>query len=243
VPIPLLRPGEPFPPGTRANREGLVAVTGVLSADRLVEAYSRGIFPWFERHRHFFWFCPHPRMVLFPDALRVSRSLRRTLARGTFEVRTDTSFREVVRHCASVPRADGSSWISPAFRRAYGDLHDRGLAHSVESWREGRLVGGLYGVSLGGAFMGESMFSLEPDASKVAFAVLVGRLREWGFHFVDCQVHTPHLERLGAVQVPRSRFLAMLRGALREPAAPGPWRMEGPSPIVSARGSEEGTPE
>ena len=217
-----------------------MAVTTELTAERLTEAYTRGIFPWFERHGHYFWFCPHPRMILLPGSLRVSRSLRKSLSRRGFEVRMDTAFREVTRRCASVPRADGSTWISAAFRHAYADLHDRGLAHSVETWREGELVGGLYGVSLGAAFMGESMFALETDASKVAFATLVERLSDWGFHFVDCQVHTAHLERLGAVEIPRARFLAMLREALRETAESGPWRIAGPSPIVSRRRSENG---
>ena len=232
VPPPFLRPGDPFPPPTAADRNGLVAVTGEMTPDRLVEAYSAGIFPWFERERLFFWFCPHPRMVLLTDELRVSRSLRKTVARGAFEIRMDTAFREVVRECAAAPRDDEGTWISPAFVDAYGTLHDRGLAHSAEAWRGGILVGGLYGVSLGAAFMGESMFARESDASKVALVALVGQLRAWRFHFVDCQVHTEHLERFGASEWPRKRFLVLLEKAVAVPAAPGPWRLGGPSPIV-----------
>lgn len=215
-----------------------MAVTTELTVDRLVEGYARGLFPWFERRGRFYWFSPVLRMLLLPDELKVSRSFRRTLARAPVEVRMDTAFREVMRACATVPRPERSTWISPAFLRAYGELHDRGLAHSVETWRDGRLVGGLYGVSIGAAFMGESMFSLESDASKIAFAHLVAQLRTWGFRFVDCQVHTPHLESLGASEWLRDAFLDLLRAAIREPAEPGPWRMGGPSPIVSRKAAK-----
>lgn len=232
MPPRFLRPGDPFPPPTAADRNGLVAVTGEMTPDRLIEAYSAGIFPWFERERLIFWFSPHPRMVLRPEELRVSRSLRKTLARGTFEIRADTAFRQVVHGCAAAPRDDEGTWISPAFVDAYGALHDRGLAHSVEAWREGDLAGGLYGVSLGAAFMGESMFAREPDASKAALVALVGQLRAWGFHFVDCQVYTPHLERFGAKECARRTFLHLLRDALAVRARPGAWRLGGPSPIV-----------
>jgi leucyl/phenylalanyl-tRNA--protein transferase len=232
VPPRFLRPGDPFPPPTSADGNGLVAVTEEMTADRLVDAYSAGIFPWFEREHLFFWYSPHPRMILLPEDLRVSKSLRKTLARGTFEIRVDTAFRAVVRGCATAPRDDEGTWISPDFVHAYGALHDRGLAHSVEAWREGSLAGGLYGVSLGAAFMGESMFAREGDASKAAFVALVGQLRAWGFHFVDCQVHTPHLERFGAKECARRSFLLRLRKALAVRAEAGPWRLGGPSPIV-----------
>lgn len=232
MPPRFLRSGDPFPPPTAADRNGLVAVTAEMTPDRLVEAYAAGIFPWFERERLFFWFSPHPRMVLLPDELRVSRSLRKTLARGVFEIRMDTAFREVVRGCATAPRDEEGTWISPAFVDAYGALHDRGLAHSVEAWRDGILAGGLYGVSLGAAFMGESMFAREPDASKAAFVALVEQLRTWNFHFVDCQVHTEHLERFGAKERARRSFLHRLREALAVRARPGAWRLGGPSPIV-----------
>lgn len=244
MPVPILDPGEPFPPPSSANPRGLVAITTELTVERLVEGYTLGLFPWFERRGRFYWFSPVLRMVLLPNDLRVSRSLRKTLSHAPVEVRMDTAFREVMRACATVPRPERSTWISPAFLRAYGDLHDRGLAHSVETWREGTLVGGLYGVSIGAAFMGESMFSRESDASKIAFATLVAQIREWGFHFVDCQVYTPHLESLGASEWFRDPFLGLLRAAVREPAEPGPWRIGGPSPIVSRRGtSGEGATE
>lgn len=235
--VPLLGPSGRLPPAASADEDGLVAATTDLSAERLLEAYSQGIFPWFEHKRLFYWFSPDPRMVLYPDRLRVPRRLRRTIARGTFEIRLDTRFHEVTRACASVPRAEGGTWITPAFRRAYGALHEKGLAHSVEAWLDGTLVGGLYGVALGAAFMGESMFTHVSDASKVAFVALVGQLRAWGFFLVDCQVYTPHLERFGAEELPRGSFLDQVQTAVSRRAESGPWRIGGSSPIVSQRES------
>lgn len=233
-----------FPPPERADPSGLLAVGGDLGPERLLLAYSRGIFPWYEEGLPILWHSPDPRMVLLAPELHVSRSLRRTLARGRFEVRLDTAFDEVVAACAEAPRAgqDGT-WITGDMRAAYGELHRLGFAHSAESWLEGRLVGGLYGVSLGAAFFGESMFAREPDASKVAFVTLVRQIAAWGIPLVDCQVHTTHLASLGAYEVSRPRFLAALRRALRRPTRPGPWRLDSPPPAAApVSGPRRGAP-
>ena len=216
-----------FPPPEDAEPSGLLAVGGDLRPERLLLAYSLGIFPWPLVERPLLWFSPDPRMVLAPGALRVSRSLARTLRRGRFEVRLDTSFAEVVRECAAVPRrGEVGTWITPELAAAYRRLHELGFAHSAEAWEDGRLVGGLYGVSLGGAFFGESMFAHRPDASKVAFVALVRQLAAWGFDLIDCQVYTDHLARFGAAEWPRERFLAALAASLERPSRCGPWRLD-----------------
>jgi len=205
----------------------MVAVTSELTPDRIVEAYAQGVFPWFERRGLVAWFSPDPRMVLRPEELHVGRTLRKTLARGTFQIRLDTAFREVIVACARTPRRhEHGTWIGPRFIDAYVELHRQGLAHSAEAWSSGRLVGGLYGVSLGAVFFGESMFSKAPDASKVAFATLVSQLAAWGFSVIDCQIYSRHLASLGATEWPRERFLAALVPAVRRPGRTGPWRLE-----------------
>lgn len=217
-----------FPEPERATREGLLAIGGDLSPERLLAAYTRGIFPWYEDGGPILWWCPDPRFVLLPEALHVSRSLRRSVRSRRFEVRLDTAFREVVRGCAESPRRQGrGTWITREMEDAYARLHRLGVAHSAESWRDGRLVGGLYGVAIGGVFSGESMFAREPDASKVAFVTLVGQLRAWGFGMIDCQMPTEHLHRFGARRMPRARFLEMLARLVTVPTRPGPWRLEG----------------
>jgi leucyl/phenylalanyl-tRNA--protein transferase len=212
---------------SEADEQGLIAVGGDLSPERLLEAYRRGIFPWPDRERGPLpWFCPDPRFVLYPSELRVSRSLRQRARSGRYEVRLDTAFADVVAACAAAPRpGQRGTWITRAMAAAYADLHALGWAHSAESWRGGRLVGGVYGVALGGAFFGESMFHRETDASKVALVALVGQLRRWGFRLVDCQMPTDHLARFGARAVPRARFLAELEDALALPDRPGSWRL------------------
>ncbi|HSJ95526.1 MAG TPA: leucyl/phenylalanyl-tRNA--protein transferase, partial [Myxococcota bacterium] len=205
-----------FPPPEEAEPSGLLAVGGDLRPERLLLAYSLGIFPWPLVERPLLWFSPDPRMVLVPAALRVSRSLAKTLRRGRYEVRLDTRFDEVVRRCADVPRrGEVGTWITPELAAAYRRLHELGFAHSAEAWEDGRLVGGLYGVSLGGAFFGESMFAHRTDASKAAFVTLVRQLAAWGFDLVDCQVHTEHLARFGAVEWPRAHFLTTLAASLQ----------------------------
>lgn len=223
MPVWRLREAIAFPDPRDAEPDGLLAVGGDLSPERLLAAYALGIFPWYEEDP-ILWFSPDPRLVLVPSELRVGRSLAKVLRQGRFEIRFDTAFDEVVAGCASAPRrGQRGTWITPAMREAYGRLHRLGFAHSVEAWRGGALAGGLYGVSLGGAFFGESMFAHESDASKVAFVELVRRVAAWEFRFVDCQVETPHLRRFGALPWTRERFLAELRLALRAPTRRGSW--------------------
>jgi leucyl/phenylalanyl-tRNA---protein transferase len=224
--IPWLRGAEPFPPVTRALRSpnGLLCAGGDLSPERLVEAYRHGIFPWFSEGEPILWWSPDPRMVLFPDELKVSRSLRKTLARDVYETRFDTAFREVMEACAAPREGQAGTWIVPEMVEAYVALHERGLAHSVESWRDGELVGGLYGVALGRAFFGESMFSRATDASKVALVRLVERLRIQGCDLIDCQQNTAHLASLGAREIPRKAFAQHLRDSIQYPPSGARWR-------------------
>lgn len=213
-----------FPPLERALREpdGLLAAGGDLSPERLLAAYRHGCFPWFSAGQPILWWSPDPRMVLFPEELHVSRSLRKTLRRSDFTITFDQDFAAVIGACAA-PRsyADGT-WITPAMQAAYLELHRRGLAHSVEVWQHGQLVGGLYGLALGRLFFGESMFSRVSDASKVAFVSLVEQLRACGFVLIDCQMHTQHLASLGARPIPRHEFAAYL-ARYRELDGPTPW--------------------
>ena len=227
--MPVYRLGDAlaFPPPDEAEPSGLVAVGGDLSPERLLLAYSLGIFPWPLVEKPLLWFSPDPRMVLRPREVSVSRSLRKTLRRGDFEVRLDTAFRQVVRRCAEIPRrGEAGTWITADMAEAYMQLHDLGFAHSAEAWQAGVLVGGLYGVSLGRSFFGESMFADRPDASKVAFVVLVQQLDVWGFDLVDCQVHTEHLARFGAEEWSRRRFLTALRRSLDAPTRRGAWKLD-----------------
>ena len=227
----VLRPDSPdlrFPPVELASPEGLLAVGGDLRAERLLEAYRHGIFPWYNPGQPILWWSPDPRAVLFPEKLHVSRSLRKTLRRKKFDVTLDTAFREVIRKCAQPRpgRAGGGTWITPEMIEAYEVLHARGYAHSVEARREGRLVGGLYGVALGNAFFGESMFSNETDASKVAFVHLVKQLERWHYALIDCQISSAHLFSLGAEEIRRRDFMARLEQALEHAGRPGHWRFD-----------------
>jgi leucyl/phenylalanyl-tRNA--protein transferase len=224
--IPWLDPGDPFPPVDRAMREpnGLLAAGGDLSPRRLLEAYVNGIFPWFGDDDPLLWWSPDPRMVLFLDELHVSRSLRRVMRAGRFDVRFDTAFRQVMLACGA-PRADqDGTWITAEMVRAYTRLAELGYAHSIETWAGDELVGGLYGVAIGRMFYGESMFTRRSDASKVAFAAMVRQLSRWGFRLVDCQMPTGHLASLGAREIPRAEFLRHVQALVREPAIPAPWR-------------------
>ena len=213
----------PFPEPAEADPRGLLAWGGDLSVERLLSAYATGIFPWFDEPP-VLWFSPDPRMVLRPADLHVGRSLRRRIAGEAYEVRFDTDFEAVIRSCAEVSRPDQEgTWIGPEMIEAYCALHEFGVAHSAEAYCDGELVGGCYGVSLGRAFFGESMFARRSDASKVAFAALVRRLEAWHFDFVDCQLHTDHLARFGAVEWPRPEFLRALARSLDAPTQLGPW--------------------
>ena len=216
-----------FPPPEGASREGVVAIGGDFRAERLLLAYAQGIFPWPTLGMPLLWFSPDPRFVIEPSRAHVSRSLRKRMRRGDYEIRCDTQFGAVVRACGAVPRpGQDGTWITDELVRGYEELHALGYAHSIECWMDGALVGGLYGVSLGRVFFGESMFAVAPDASKMAFAALLGNLVHWGFELVDCQVHTEHLERFGAEEWPRKRFLQRLRRAVGEPTRRGTWSLE-----------------
>lgn len=216
-----------FPPPDYADPSGLLAVGGDLSNERLLEAYRLGIFPWYSDDQPILWWSPDPRLVLDLRDFKISRSLRKTLKKGVFQVTFDHAFEEVIRACAVVPReAQNGTWITDEMREAYVKLHGLGYAHSVESWFGGKLAGGLYGVSLGKCFFGESMFHLKTDASKVALATLVAKLKSWDFHFIDSQMTTEHMVRLGAKELPRRIFLKRLQSALRHPTRRGRWHID-----------------
>jgi len=227
----ILRPGAQaplFPPVESATPEGLLAIGGDLSSERLLAAYRQGIFPWYNPGQPILWWSPDPRAVLYPEKLKIARSLRQTLKRGQLRVTFDSCFRAVMLACAA-PRAqypDGGTWISDDMVEAYTRLHAMGHAHSIETWHESRLVGGLYGVALGGVFFGESMFARATDASKVALVALVSKLREWGFVLIDCQFPTAHLASLGAESIPRRAFLDELERALQRSGQAGRWPIE-----------------
>ena len=217
-----------FPDPALAEPDGLVAVGGDLSPERLLAAYAHGIFPWYSEGEPILWWSPDPRWILIPGELHVPASLRRTMRHGTYRLTADQAFDRVVERCARKRRpGQRGTWITRDMRAAYVRLHGLGFAHSVEAWDGETLAGGVYGVSLGGAYFGESMFADAPDASKAAFVALVTTLESWGFGMVDCQVHTEHLERFGARGIPRPEFLERLRGELRKPTRQGRWALEG----------------
>jgi leucyl/phenylalanyl-tRNA--protein transferase len=223
--IPWLDRGDPFPPVEQALDEpnGLLAAGGDLSTERLLAAYARGIFPWFGEEDPVLWWSPDPRMVLFPSELHVSRSLRRAIKGLRFRVTFDHAFRDVMAGCAE-PRADQEgTWITAEMMTAYERLSMLGFAHSVEVWADNTLAGGLYGVALGRMFYGESMFSRHTNASKVALVFLARQLERWSFALLDCQMSTPHLQSMGAREIPRVNFLARLREAIDRPGTGVPW--------------------
>lgn len=234
-PLPVYRLDQrlAFPPVEGAE-DGLLAVGGDLRPERLILAYSSGIFPWYEAGQPILWHSPDPRMVLLASDLRVPRSLRKTLRKNPYRVTLDTAFERVIEACAAARRpGQRTTWITPDMKAAYVDLHRGGLAHSAEAWRGDELVGGLYGVSLGAAFFGESMFARAPDASKAAFVTLVEQLVSWQIDLVDCQVYTEHLARFGAEEWPREQYLRALRAALLRPTRRGPWRLDAPSVVAN----------
>ncbi len=219
-----------FPPVETAltDPNGLLAMGGDLSLERLLDAYRQGIYPWFNPGDPILWWSPDPRMVLEPQAIRVTRSLAKRLRNGGFEVRVDTAFGAVMHACAAPRETGAGTWISPAMVAAYTRLHQAGYAHSVETWHNGVLVGGLYGVALGRVFYGESMFSRMPDASKVALVRLARQLQRWGFGLIDCQMETRHLASLGARTVPRKGFTARVAELVNLPPHSGPWTFDAP---------------
>jgi leucyl/phenylalanyl-tRNA--protein transferase len=214
-----------FPPPEHAESNGLLAVGGDLSPERLLEAYRVGIFPWYSDDQPILWWSPDPRLVLDLEQFRPSRRLLRTLRQEKFAITCDDAFADVIAACARVSRpGQNGTWITPEMEEAYINLHGIGYAHSVETWLDGKLAGGIYGVSLGKAFFGESMFHFASDASKVALAALVANLKQWGFHFLDAQMRTEHMVRFGAQEISRRIFLKRLRAALRYPTKRGKWR-------------------
>lgn len=213
-----------FPDPSLAGEDGLLAAGGSLEIPLLLEAYSKGIFPWYSEGSPILWWSPDPRMVLFPEKFRVSKSLAQSLRNRALEMRIDTRFPEVIDRCARQPRrGQRGTWITPEMADAYIRLHEEGYAHSFEAYRQGRLVGGLYGVSLGRAFYGESMFHLERDASKAALHHLVEFTRSHDFVFIDAQQSTTHMKSLGAVEIPREKFLDLNREALEKESLRGDW--------------------
>jgi len=213
-----------FPSPHLAIDEGLLAVGGDLSVQRLLLAYAKGVFPWYSKGEPILWWSPDPRLVLYPADLNISRRLQRTLRQNRFQVTLDRAFDQVIQGCSSVPRDhQKGTWITEEMITAYIALHQAGFAHSVEAWRDGRLAGGIYGVSMGGSFFGESMFHRVSDASNVALVTLVRYLIKWDFDLLDCQVTTDHLIRMGAREISRNRFLRQLDESLKKPTRRGKW--------------------
>ena len=217
-----LKAKDPFPPVERALKDpnGLLAAGGELSVERLLEAYRHGVFPWYSGREPILWWSPDPRMVLYCEELKVSRSLAKSARNKGYEVRVDTAFTAVLEGCADRPEG---TWLGGSMKKAYERLHRRGYAHSFETWLDGELVGGLYGVAIGRVFFGESMFSRETDASKVALVALVGELRAREFPLIDCQMHTALLASLGAREIPRRAFLRELTALVNYPQPESKW--------------------
>lgn len=220
-----------FPDPELADPNGLIAIGGDLQPSRLLQGYASGIFPWYSEGQPILWHSPDPRFVLFPQELHVPRSLRQAMRKGAFHITLDQDFEGVITRCAAVPRpGQDGTWITDEMLDGYVELHRLGFAHSAEAWNEGELVGGLYGVSLGSIFFGESMFAERNDASKVAFVKLVEQLLRWNFSLIDSQVHTDHLERFGSIEIPRSHYLELLREALSAETRRGPWSFDDNEP-------------
>jgi leucyl/phenylalanyl-tRNA--protein transferase len=221
----LIQDNAPFPPVELALSQpnGLLAVGGDLSPERLLDAYRHGIFPWFNEDDPILWWSPDPRMVLFPNEFKISHSLRKVLRNGDYEVRFDTAFEQVMRACAAPRKGQAGTWILEEMIAAYCKLHQAGYAHSVETWINGELVGGLYGMALGRMFYGESMFSRRSNASKIAIAHLCTQLEHWNFGMIDCQMNTPHLATLGAREISRNEFIQRLQELIHYPDTASPW--------------------
>ncbi len=215
---------EDFPEVKYATDEGLLALGGDLSAQRLMTAYRKGIFPWYQAGQPILWWSPDPRCVLFPAQYKPQRSLKKSIKKQRFVFSFDQTFEEVINNCAA-PRVNSTgTWITEDMKDAYIDLHHLGYAHSIETWKDDQLVGGLYGIALSGLFFGESMFSQTSDASKAALSFLISHLTTWNFQLIDCQITSPHLLNLGAVEIPRTEFLERLDCALAHAGKPGSWK-------------------
>jgi leucyl/phenylalanyl-tRNA--protein transferase len=213
-----------FPHPSLADESGLLAYGGDLNAERLVQSYANGIFPWYSKGEPILWWSPDPRMVLFPEKLKVSKSLKQSLNNKSYEVKFDTNFKAVIEQCSTVPRdGQNGTWITEEMKMAYIHLNKLGIAHSVETYLNTELVGGLYGVSIGSAFFGESMFQTKTDASKVALFYLVKKIKEWDFKIIDAQVETDHMKNMGAENISRDKFLEILKIAIKAPTIKGKW--------------------
>ncbi len=224
MPVYALPQEHIFPPVSHAEEDGLLAVGGDLTPGRLLAAYAQGIFPWYSKKDPILWWSPDPRMVLMPAELQVSKSMKQLLKRRTFEVTYDTVFADVIKGCAKAPRpGQEGTWLGKDMQKAYIQLHQLGHAHSVEVWSEGKLVAGLYGVALGRVFCGESMFTTVSNGSKYGFITAVQGLVRLGFELIDCQVHTEHLESLGAREIPRKAFIKLLGAGMGKPWLTGAW--------------------
>ncbi len=214
----------PFPSVEKASPEGIVAMEGNLSPGMLLSAYKQGIFPWYSAGEPILWWSPNPRMVLFPDNIHISKSMKRNFNKQKFSFSMDNQFSEVINSCGGIPRKhEDGTWITSEMKDAYIYLHELGWGHSVEVWEDNELVGGLYGLSIGSVFFGESMFSKKTDASKAAFIVLAQTLGKLGFSMIDCQLYTPHLESLGAVKIDRKEYLELLNKGLEAETYRGTW--------------------
>jgi leucyl/phenylalanyl-tRNA---protein transferase len=226
--LPWLGPHDSFPPVTQAldDPDGLLAAGGDLSPARLIEAYRRGIFPWYGEGQPILWWSPDPRMVLYPDGLKIARSLAKRLRRRDYEIRVDTAYADVMRACAEPRTGQDGTWITQDMLQAYAVLHRKGYAHSVETWVDGELAGGLYGIAIGRAFFGESMFARATDASKIALVHLARQLHRWRFGMIDCQMATRHLASLGSIEIPRGQFVRALAQLVNYPSLTGTWRFD-----------------
>lgn len=226
MPVFLLSDNITFPPPHFARKDGLLAIGGDLSRERLLLAYRKGIFPWYSNGEPILWWSPDPRLVLYPEELRISRSLKKTIRKDRFLITMDQAFFRVIKSCAETRlNKEQPTWIVPEMINAYRQLHESGFAHSVEAWHEGKLAGGLYGLALGKCFSGESMFTRVTDASKVAFVYLVTFLKYAGFQMIDCQVKTSHLMSFGAREIPRKNFLQQLEKTLDIYQTHGKWSL------------------
>lgn len=226
--IPFLLPHSPFPPLQQALREpnGLLAAGGDLSTQRLLAAYRKGIFPWFNAGEPILWWSPDPRMIMFPSDIRITRSLHKTLKQHRYVVHADHAFSAVMHACAAPRHGQNGTWIHPEMIAAYENLHEDGLCHSIETWLDDELVGGLYGIALGRVFFGESMFSRVNDASKIALVYLARQLQEWNFGLIDCQMKTPHLISMGAIEIPRQAFADLIATWVDLPNRQGKWNFD-----------------
>lgn len=216
-----------FPPVSFAQKNGILAIGGDLSPARLIAAYEKGIFPWYSQGDPIIWWSPDPRFVIFPEKIKISRSMKQEIRKGTFKITADRAFDQVIKACRNPRKHESGTWITDDIVKGYTELHKLGYAHSIEAWKDEKLTGGLYGVSLGRCFFGESMFYTEPNSSKAAFITLAEKLASLNFDIIDCQVYTAHLESLGAVEIPREEFIAILNSSLTQETLKGNWSETG----------------